>query len=844
MFSAAVDTIIESGRVIKRTIALEIRNGFAACDDEDYTWVPVIDFDIGVTENVPTIGSMRASLAIKDFEYFDEFDHEYYDTGNAVMLYAEARLQCTIYLDTGTGLAGNVTIVAGNRTVTGAGTAFLTDFVPGDQFYVNTNPEILLMVWEVTNNTTMTVYEIPSESFAGAAYSVVDAEREYIFRGFITDRQIVDKAITVECYDWLQKLQTCLTNFQLEADYVAGSPFANAALQEEPVLDMGQHMIYEIDPIAHPWAENPAGLNRVFVPAAFEVEIFWGAAWHLVAASRYQVIEVLGLIDFKEDMGAGAVMRIVSVSVYQEGTLELEDVYTEVLTDDSTVDWPDCLNIACGFDDTTWRETLTGTFTLTNGNINVIGIGCAFDTELTAGDRIAHNATPTDFGIVASIAGPNALTLEYPYPGGTAGPFAGFKSTLRWSGLSITKVEWQYCDGTAANLMRLLQRDYADVRGYRIWYDPMDDVVRGDRVEIREDADPRVMDLGLIGSLMTDITSENFYSAIAVTGTLDRAKNYATDALVATTLDAEIAGWKPGTSKGGSTAFGNMTWSVTPGAGNAELGLRDTDIEVAYPVYFTFPNAAAALAAELVWYDYITIDLGVEINLGDIIIYNINCKNENNYSQGVWLQYSTDGVNFYDILNCYQVEFSEDERKTIDASQYTARHIKIMCRPFKWPQGTAWSGTRTRTMGLREIIIFGSEDICEMVCVQNTDVGGGRTVGGVFISDYYPEIIKKLCNIGHQVLIDDSGLVLSNEEAIDRGYLLLNEYIRLYRQITWDGAFDPRIQIYRTVRTQDVYREVDTDVLRYICENYSINNESTMISGREYGGGVLAPNYS
>lgn len=841
MYSAAVDTLIETGRVIKRSFMLEIRNGFSACDDPpgEYIWIPVIDFEIEVTESVPTIGTLRAELAVRDFEYFDEFDHEYYDPGNPVMLYAETRLQCTVYLETGTGLAGTISGTVDTQRITGAGTTFLTELAPGDLIYIDALPELKFMVRDVIDNTNLDIYEIVPDSFGGAAYSMVDAEREYIFRGFITDRQIQDKKIIIESYDWLQKLQNTLTNFQLEADYVTGSPFANAVMRREPVLDAGTNTIFEIDPTLHPWAENPAGLNRVWVPGAYEVEELIGAVWTLVEASEYQIIESLGLIEFKEDRGPASSFRIVSVSVYQEGTLELEDVYVTILTDDSIGDWPGCLNLCCGFDDTTWRETLPGTFSFINGNTAVTGVGNPF-TDVTAGDRIAHNATPTDFGIVASVTDANNLVLQYPYPGGTAGPLAGFKSTLRWSGLSITKVEWNYCDGTAANLMRILQRDYADVRGYRIWYDPMDDVVRGDRVEIRLEPDPRIMDLGMIGSLQTDITGENFYSAIAVKGTLDRAKNYTTDAAVTTTLDAEIAGWLPGTSQGsGYGSYGGMTWSIMPGAGNAELGLRDTSIENAYPVYFKFATYALAEAAETTWYDYITLDLGSEINLGNIIIYNINCKNENNYSQGVWLQYSTDGVNFYDILTCYRLEFAVNEMRSIDASQYVARYIKIICRPFKWV-----SDGKERTMGLREIIIFGSEDICEVVCVQNVDIGGGRTVGGVFISDFYPEIIKKLCNVGHQVLIDDSGLVLSREEAIDRGYLLLNEYIRLYRQITWTGPFDPRIQIYRTVHTSDNYREIVSDELYYICEHYVIRNESTMIAGTEYGAGVLAPNYS
>lgn len=516
MYSAAVDTLIETGRVIKRSFMLEIRNGFSACDDPpgEFVWVPVTDFEINITENVPTIGSMRARLAVKDFEYFDEFDHEYYDHGNPVMLYAEARIQCTVYLETGTGLAGTITGVAGTQTITGAGTGFLADFVPGDLIYIDAYPEIRLMVREVINNTDIRVYDIIPDGFAGAAYSIVDAEREYIFRGYITDREITDKTIIIEAFDWLNKLQNSILEISREADVVVGSPFVTVALRREPNLNLpGESYVWEIDAAAHPWAENPDGLNRVFVPGVFEIQENV-PPWTSIEASEFQIIMDLGLIEFKNDM-FGSTLQLLSVSVYQEGSLELEDVIVDMLTADSAAVAPNCLNIAPGFDDTTWREALPGTFTFVNGSTTVNGAG-NFDADLRVGDRIAHNATPDTFGIVVdpSPATPNQVILQYPYAGASLGPLAGFKSTIRASFLSLTTVDWGYCDGTAAALMRLLQKSYADVRGYRLWYDPMDDVIRGERVEIAEDADAR--DLGLIGSLVTNITNENFYSAIAV----------------------------------------------------------------------------------------------------------------------------------------------------------------------------------------------------------------------------------------------------------------------------------------------------------------------------------------
>jgi len=846
MFSSAVDDIIESGRHILRSFIMEIRNGFGACYDppEDYVYVPVIDFEIEVAENIPTIAMLRAELAIKDFEYFDEFDHEYYDPGNPVMLFAEARLKCIIYLETGTGLGGTITGNAGSRNVAGAGTAFLTDFEPGDLIYLNAYPEVRFMVHEVVNDNSLNLYEVLPDDFAGVAYSRVDKESEYIFRGYITDRQITDKTIVIEAHDWLGKLQNSIVDIDEEADRLG--PYTTVTLRREPNLNAaGTSYIWEIDPThgcpgvgCQDWAENPSGLNRVFVPGVFEITDTTGAPF-LVPADEYQVIPSLGLIEFKNDMWAHT-FTLGEVSVYQEGTLELEDVIIDVLTADSTADWGDCLNLSPGFDDTTWREALTGTFTFVNGSTAVVGVGTAFDTELSAGDRIAHNATPGTFGVVASITNANNLVLQYPYSGAGAGPLAGFKSTVRASFLSLTEIAWEYCDGSVASLLRLLQKNYSDVRGYRIWYDPMDDVIRGDRV-VMDDVD--AFDTGAIGSLKTDLTVENFYSAIAVTGTLDRVTNLASRGGVGVTALAILAGWNWGFEHSHQTSWGGMTWCNHAGC---QLYTVDGDLTTAYG------NWKAPLSpTNQSFHEFIKIDLTAVWDIGKIWIYCPPIKNATlpNQQWGVRLEGSVDDISYEPMsVESYQYDIGSNKEKAFEFESAEYRYIKISMRPVKWVQSGDYA-----TMGLREVIIEGSSEICQVVCVQNhtapgappyTEGVGGHYVGGVFITDFYPEIIKKLCNVGHQTLIDDSGLVLSEEEARDRGYLLLDEYIRLYREITWSGAFDPRVQIYRTARSYDTYRETGTDELLYLVESYTINANSTRITGREYGGGALAPNYS
>ena len=63
--------------------------------------------------------------------------------------------------------------------------------------------------------------------------------------------------------------------------------------------------------------------------------------------------------------------------------------------------------------------------------------------------------------------------------------------------------------------------------------------------------------------------------------------------------------------------------------------------------------------------------------------------------------------------------------------------------------------------------------------------------------------------------------------------------IRLYREVQWDGAFDPRVQLYDTVRTIDDYRATANETLDFLVEAISMSDSGTTITGHEYGAGVL-----
>ena len=108
-----------------------------------------------------------------------------------------------------------------------------------------------------------------------------------------------------------------------------------------------------------------------------------------------------------------------------------------------------------------------------------------------------------------------------------------------------------------------------------------------------------------------------------------------------------------------------------------------------------------------------------------------------------------------------------------------------------------------------------------------------------FILDYYPDLVTKLTNIGHQTKVDDAGIVFTMFQSTDRAYLLLQEYIRLYRTITFMTHFDPRIMIFDTVHIQDDHRVGAAEDLYFLVQMVEISDAGTRFAGTEYGAGVL-----
>lgn len=92
---------------------------------------------------------------------------------------------------------------------------------------------------------------------------------------------------------------------------------------------------------------------------------------------------------------------------------------------------------------------------------------------------------------------------------------------------------------------------------------------------------------------------------------------------------------------------------------------------------------------------------------------------------------------------------------------------------------------------------------------------------------------------GHRTKIDDSDLVMTEMQAKDRAYLMLDELMRLYRQITVNVPFDVRVKIFDTAYIADDYREDAPEDLYFLVQGISMSDRSTTYTGIEYGAGVL-----
>lgn len=542
-------------------------------------------------------------------------------------------------------------------------------------------------------------------------------EFEYIFRGVVKTKEIVDQNLVLVVLDLMDMMRdslfdTSLTTFEMEAHKLG--PFDNVPLSHASNWDEGaEERTFEITRAeGYEWAfvdEDLMNRRRAWAPSAFIVETFEGGEWEPIPESDYMVDAAYGVVRFFNDMaGEYTALRLNSVTVYLEGTLEFSDVVEAILR--YPWEYP---YLGCGVPLSSLSNPLTGEFTLTNGSKDVTGAGTQFTSELEPGQRIAHSATDTIYGIVESITNDTNLVLKFPYKGSTAAGLPGYVSTIREADLSLSNINWFECDGKATDLYRRLQQNYGDSRGFKVWWDHRENKGVGERVRIKENEsielsnETQFKNLTILEDLATAVKTKG--KAFEVINLAGRAE---TDVEL---LADNAAGWIYNISDGHQLTWNEMTWSDTKTG--QEEGLNDrslTHITVVSYISDTYEVYDDDFS------DFVELDLQEAFQLSRITLSTIQSKNpktQRPYRVRIMGKLEEDDPWEYLTPETYDAELRYNNNTDFDlTSAKPVRYIKISMIPWKWGYETG----QEKIMALREVWLFGSQEICETAVIQNS----------------------------------------------------------------------------------------------------------------------------
>ena len=87
----------------------------------------------------------------------------------------KTKIQIIQITNTSVALTGTVTIASGTTTLTGIGTSFLTELLPGD--IVKANSGVVLMVQSIASNISLTTANTASNTVSGLAFDLLNAKR-------------------------------------------------------------------------------------------------------------------------------------------------------------------------------------------------------------------------------------------------------------------------------------------------------------------------------------------------------------------------------------------------------------------------------------------------------------------------------------------------------------------------------------------------------------------------------------------------------------------------------------------------------------------------------------------
>lgn len=649
-----------------------------------------------------------------------------------------------------------------------------------------------------------------------------------LFRGFVGEPDPKDAEMAVVAYDKAWKLTFQFAELDVEAERVEVNSGGEVTLRASTTPGETDPQVLEVDPTSHPEAWW-GSIRRSWVDEGVRV---------LKDGTPMPADQVLlepdwGRLTLKVAYAGGSTYKLDHLNVYKEGTLEAERVIEEALR------YPKA-NVGPGFGDSDLQNSLTGTFTFTNGSTAVTVSGGDIGNELEKYDRIRLASDPYDeFGVVLTVTPPSNITLLYPYLGSSSAG-AAVKSTLRASTLSLSALKWTKMNGTLQELLRYMKANELLPPNYQLWHDPFSDRMVGQLVymgKIGVEPDSPSADFEVTAKRVNDVgtprPSDEVATAIVVAAEVRQEKSL---------LDGMED--KTGGSGAGlyrllpnlDTGEGDLQWKCTNSSECSLENLNDGNLTNKWRWYHDWPDTDPNEGLDYVNAFY--IDFGptssdwVTIERCEFQGATKDNPDSGDHRQYLAIEGSHDNSTYYSLgPSALDIPVSPGSPGSATGFSNPAafRYIRVRMRPAKDTRNC-----KLRCVSLAEFKIFGSSKYSTEAKITS----GAATYPDIQAATLYD---KTYYTVGYVGKLISNLRVVSEPRAIIFANMELNERIRLYQQVHLEGIpFRPDVMLYQIAEVCDKFNIHDPDnKVKILVESLTLTAETYSLDGTNYLAEVL-----
>jgi len=379
--------------------------------------------------------------------------------------------------------------------------------------------------------------------------------------------------------------------------------------------------------------------------------------------------------------------------------------------------------------------------------------------------------------------------------------------------------------GRVIDLVSRVQRDQQ--ANLRLWYDSANERFKL-RVVTQADRGQEDWQLCCPVSITQPREVRDMFTRVVVKGKCERPRNALTEP---TTVITDI------TSEGDWFAWDGLNVGSDCPAGCALELLYDGDSNLGAGVHNLADTENGGTDKYDSWYGFIEVDLGEESRLDRVRATMPGSRNVNALAghqglfwPGIRVFGSLDGANWRLLTPLLYGRFEPNSVAEACAEELLMQRTRFL----RFELGAYKHGYENQSdpsIGLAELEIYTAETYEVVREIQDLDVLGeyAYTDGSTWGS-YHPVILEKLGGRQRTRHYDVAGALnefLAHDYALDR----LAESIRLFQQVTYLSAADPRIGLYDTAAGTD---EMNGAITGILVERIELSPEGTRVQGTDY----------